>query len=333
MAATGPTSRSTSCASSPRAGTSASVERRPQAAHGRAGRRHGPHPVHRGGRDGEGEVPPAAESVSTAPFVPGAAVHQPPHGLRGHVRHVHGQHDDGYSRAFPGSPSPLRPDCRSPASGHRARRTSRRPGRRTPAPHAPRSRRGRWAARRRRPPRWRASATAASARSSSGVPSTSMPALSAPPSRSARPPASTTASKTTPAVWQRGTLGVMQVTLVQEASTLDPDREPGAAGGADARRQRPGGVPRGVRPRLRRARLGPERCRRGRRRPVRHRGRARGRGARHHGAGRDVRGRRGPAAPGQHARAARRSARPTTARSTSTTRSGTASPTASPPAR
>ena len=69
---------------------------------------------------------------------------------------------------------------------------------------------------------WRASATAASARSSSDVPSTSMPALSAPPSRSARPPASTTASKTTPAVWQRGTLGVMQVTLVQEASTLDP---------------------------------------------------------------------------------------------------------------
>src|SRR5205085_12438167 len=60
------------------------------------------------------------------------------------------------------------------------------------------------------------------ARSGKGVPSTSSAALSAPPSRSARPPASTTASKTTRAVWQRGTLGVMQVTLVQEASTLDP---------------------------------------------------------------------------------------------------------------
>ena len=127
--------------------------------------------------------------------------------------------------------------------------------------------------------------------------------------------------------------GGMQVTLVQEASTLDPADNRDAAGGAHARGQRPRGVPRGVRPRLRRAGLRPQRRGRAARRPVRDRGGAGRRRARDHGAGRHVRARRRPRPAAQHAGAARRGRTPTTARSTSTTPSATASPTASPPGR
>ena len=50
------------------------------------------------------------------------------------------------------------------------------------------------------------------------------------------------------------------MTLVQEASTLDPADNRDAAGRAHSRGQRPRGLPRGVRPRLRRARLRPQRA-------------------------------------------------------------------------
>ena len=211
-------------------------------------------------------------------------------------------------------PPPARPAARRPA-GPRGRTVTGAARRASPAPP-------------RRPPRRRpprpARARAASGRRARGRPCRRRPGARA------VPPVRITAAHVTPPwcrPWYGGwQAGAMQVVLVQEASSLDPADNRARLASVVPDGRRPRRAPRGVRPRLRRARLRPGAVRRAAGRPVRHRGRA-GRAA--SGAPRSSRAcsseRRGrarrttpswcAAAPGS-----------TTARSTSTTRSATRSP-------
>ena len=140
-------------------------------------------------------------------------------------------------------------------------------------------------------------------------------ALSAPPSRAPVPPASTTARR-----WvgmsrdpRRPYCGDRDRDAPRRAGATRvlprPGGQPGRGRGPHPRRRRPGGVPRGVPARLRRARVRPRAARGAAGRPVRRRRRRGGRGARDHGRGGHVRDVPGPGPAVEHPRAARLGAR------------------------